>query len=146
MSYSNEYIRYGDDFEILNNVKDKEWTDISIKIRQFYTYTYGLYGQIAYDEFKQVTLQELYEYLREAESGRYEVEIELSWDDERLLNVDDVYAAYATYFVIDKRLDDGFDNYIDTPLYRNYVRYMLGDERFYGDYLLQCEGSKNYGK
>jgi len=134
------YVRYGDDFEILNNVKDKEWTEFSAYIRK----------QSSQTAYKQLTLQELNEYLREAGDGYYQVKIVLSWDENRLDSTGDVYSTYLTYFIIYKSGGDESFYTLDNPLYRNWIRYMMGDERYYENYLkyneLQREGSKNYSK
>jgi len=89
----NEKIIYSDDFKIESNVIDREMTVISVTVSE---------SQFDADHKKEMTLPELYEYLKEAEAGTYYVTLELTWDKYPQTEPGDEALFYKSTFTVVK--------------------------------------------
>ena len=88
-----ENVIYGKDFEIKNNVYDREMTVISVKLSDSLTDA---------SLKKEMTLDELYEYLKYADAGKYYVTLELTWDKYPVSDIGDEGYVFEVSFTVTK--------------------------------------------
>ena len=87
-------VDYSFDFKIENNVYDREMTVISVTVSEsLFDDTYK----------KEMTLDELYKYLKKADAGKYYVTLQLTWDKYPLTAKGDSAYVYNTVLIVTKR-------------------------------------------